>query len=182
MRDVLEIRPIKEPNMGIFSSQKLNSLDELFLCELRDLYDAEHRLTEALPKLAEKAASPELKQAFKSHLQETEKQIERLESIFERLGQDAKREKCQAMVGIIEEGEEVLSASGESHVLDAALIAAAQRAEHYEIAGYGTARSFAQQLGQTYAAELLDQTLQEEKGADKKLTGIAERSVNPASV
>jgi ferritin-like metal-binding protein YciE len=168
--------------MGLFTNKDLNSLDELFLCELRDLYDAEHRLTDALPKLAEKASSAELKSAFQNHLRETEKQIERLESVFEELGQKAERETCDAMIGIIKEGDAVLDASGESHVLDAALIAAAQRAEHYEIAGYGTARSFAQQLGQSYAAELLEQTLEEEKGADQKLTAIAERSVNPASV
>jgi ferritin-like metal-binding protein YciE len=168
--------------MGLFTTKELNSLDELFRCELQDLYDAEHRLTEALPKLAEKASDTQLKRAFQNHLRETEKQIERLESIFERLGVEAKREKCDAIVGIIKEGEKVLDATGESHVIDAALIAAAQRAEHYEIAGYGTARSFAKQLGNAYAAELLEQTLEEEKGADEKLTSIALSSVNPASV
>jgi ferritin-like metal-binding protein YciE len=168
--------------MGLFTTKELKSLDCLFHMELKDLYDAEHRLTETLPKLAEKASSPELKKAFQNHLRETEKQIERLESIFERIGEEAKREKCDAMVGIIKEGSQILDATGEPHVIDAALIAAAQRAEHYEIAGYGTARSFAQQLGNSYAAELLEATLNEEKGADQKLTGIAERSVNPASV
>jgi ferritin-like metal-binding protein YciE len=167
--------------MGLFSKE-LNSLDELFQCELRDLYDAEYRLTDALPKLAEKASSSELKRAFQNHLRETEKHIERLESIFERIGVQAEREKCDAMVGIIKEGDHVLSATGDGHVIDAALIAAAQRAEHYEIAGYGTARSYARQLGNAYAAELLEQTLDEEKAADEKLTSIAVGSVNPASV
>jgi ferritin-like metal-binding protein YciE len=167
--------------MGIFTSEEFNSLEELFQHELKDLYDAEIRLTEALPKLAEKATSPALKRAFSGHLHETEKHVERLESIFENLGLDAEREKCDAMTGLIKEGSAVLDAKGDPNVLDAALIAAAQRAEHYEIAAYGTARAFARQLNNEYAAELLEQTLDEEKAADQKLTMIAEGSVNPAS-
>jgi ferritin-like metal-binding protein YciE len=167
--------------MGIFTSEEFNSLEELFEHELKDLYDAELRLTEALPKLAEKAASPALKRAFQNHLRETEKQVERLRSIFESLGVDAEREKCDAMTGLIKEGSAVIDANGDPNVLDAALIAAAQRAEHYEIAAYGTARAFARQLNNEYAAELLEQTLEEEKAADRKLTMIAEGSVNPAS-
>ena len=166
--------------MGIFTTE-FNSLEELFEHELKDLYDAEQRLTEALPKLAEKATSSDLKRAFQNHLRETEKHVERLESIFEQIGVEPEREKCAAMVGLIKEGEIVLDAEGDSNVLDAALIAAAQRAEHYEMAAYGTARSFARQLGNAYAAELLEQTLDEEKAADRKLTQIAESTVNPAS-
>ncbi len=167
--------------MGIFTSEEFNSLEELQERELRDMYDAEIRLTEALPKLAEKASSPALKRAFAGHLRETEKHVERLESIFESLGIDAERETCAAMTGLIKEGEQVLDAEGDPNVLDAALIAAAQRAEHYEIAAYGTARAFARQLGNEYVVELLEQTLDEEKAADQKLTMIAEGSVNPAS-
>lgn len=167
--------------MGIFTSKEFNSLEELFEHELKDLYDAETRLTDALPKLADKASSPALKRAFESHLHETEKHVERLESIFENLGIDADREKCEAMTGLIKEGGQVLDAEGDANVLDAALIAAAQRAEHYEIAAYGTARAFARHLNNEYAVELLEQTLDEEKAADQKLTMIAQGSVNPAS-
>ncbi|MGD9632751.1 MAG: ferritin-like domain-containing protein [Pirellulales bacterium] len=168
--------------MGLFSSTELNSLDELFLHQLQDLYDAEHRLTDALPKMAEKASHASLKNAFMTHLDETQLQIERLEMIFENIGQEPQRVKCAAMVGLIAEGDEVLDAVGDSDVIDAALIAAAQRVEHYEIAGYGTTRAFAQRLGNSYAAELLQQTLDEEGAADKKLTGIALRTVNPSAV
>jgi ferritin-like metal-binding protein YciE len=167
--------------MGIFTSETFNSLDELFMHELKDLYDAEFRITEALPKMAEKAHNPDLKQAFNHHLQQTEKHIQRLESIFEHRGAQPEREKCDAMVGLVKEGSAVLSADGDADVLDAALIAAAQRVEHYEMAGYGTARAFARQLNDEYSAELLEQTLDEEKQTDHQLTEIAERSVNPAS-
>jgi ferritin-like metal-binding protein YciE len=168
--------------MGIFTSAEYNTLEELFEHELRDLLDAEHRLIDALAKLADKATNPSLKQAFESHLRETEKHVERLEAVFEQLGVEPDREKCEAIVGLVKEGDEVLDAEGDANVLDAALIATAQRAEHYEISGYGTARSFAMQLGNEYAAELLGQTLEEEKAADRMLTQIAEASVNPASV
>jgi ferritin-like metal-binding protein YciE len=168
--------------MGIFSTTEYNSLQELLEHELRNLYDAEHRLTDALPKLAEKAGNPSLKAAFKNHLRETEKHVERLESIFDHIGVEVEREKCDAMVGLIKEGDQILDAEGDSNVLDAALIAAAQRAEHYEIAAYGSARAFARQLGNEYVAELLEQTLDEEKAADHLLTEIAESAVNPASV
>jgi ferritin-like metal-binding protein YciE len=167
--------------MGIFTSEQFDSLEELFEHELKDLYDAEHRLVDALPKLAEKASNAQLKKAFESHLRQTEKHVERLESIFDELGISAEREKCDAMTGLIKEGSHVLDAKGDTNVLDAALIAAAQRCEHYEIAAYGTARSFAKQLGNNYAVELLEQTLDEEKATDKKLTQIALAAVNPAS-
>src|SRR5262245_23051307 len=129
--------------MGIFTTEEFNSLEELLEHELKDLYDAEHRLVDTLPKLAEKASNAKLKQAFQLHLRETEKHVERLESIFDELGIEAEREKCDAMIGLIKEGGNVLDAEGETNVLDAALIAAAQRAEHYEIAAYGSARAFA---------------------------------------
>jgi ferritin-like metal-binding protein YciE len=168
--------------MGIFSTTEFNSLQELFEHELKDLYDAEHRLTEALPKLADKANNPSLKMAFENHLRETKKHVERLQAIFDHIGVEADREKCNAMVGLIKEGDAVLDAEGDANVLDAALIAAAQRAEHYEMAAYGSARAFARQLGNEYAAELLERTLDEEKAADQKLTEIAEAAVNPAAV
>ena len=167
--------------MGIFTSETFNSLDDLFVFELKDLYDAEKRITEALPKMAKKAHNPRLKEGFQHHLDQTEKHVERLESIFQHRGIEAERETCDAMVGLLKEGSTILDAEGESDVLDAALIAAAQRVEHYEIAGYGTARAFAQQLGDHYSAELLEQTLDEEKQTDQHLTEIAEGAVNPAS-
>ncbi len=168
--------------MGILASERFNSLDDLFQHELRDLYDAEQRLTEALPKMAEKATNPELKRAFEKHLRQTEKHVERLESVFEHRGAQADRLKCDAMVGLIKEGSNVISAEGNTDALDAALIAAAQKVEHYEISGYGTARALARQLHDDYSAELLEQTLDEEKETDQKLTEIAVGSVNPASV
>jgi ferritin-like metal-binding protein YciE len=176
-----EKKSIRETEMGIFTSEEFNSLEERLEHELRELYDAEALLTDALPKLAEKASSPALKRAFESHLPKTERHVERLESIFENIGIPADREKCDAMTGLIKAGQAVLDAEGDPNVLDAALIAAAQRAEHYEIAAYGTTRAFARQLGNEFAEELLEQTLGEEKAADQKLTMIAEGSVNPAS-
>jgi ferritin-like metal-binding protein YciE len=164
--------------MSIFSNLEFNSLDDLFLNQLEDLYDAEKRLTKALPKMAEAASSPALKQAFQTHLQETEGQVQRLESIFRELGHEPERETCQAMKGLIAEGEEMISATGDAQIKDAALIAAAQRVEHYEISGYGTARTLASRLGRAEAASKLEQTLHEESAADKKLTQIAETETN----
>lgn len=164
--------------MGLFSSVEFNNLEDLFVHEIEDLYDTEKRLTKALPKMAEAAHDAELKQAFHRHLKETEGQVSRLERIFESLGRTANRETCDAMKGLIKEGEEMISAKGDDSVCDAALIAAAQRVEHYEMAGYGTARTFAQRLGFHEAARLLQETLDEEKQADSTLTRIAEGSVN----
>lgn len=157
---------------------KLSSLDDLLIEELKDLYDAEHQLTKALPKMAKAANSTQLQNAFNSHLAETEGHIRRLEEVFESLGKKATRKTCKAMKGLVEEGEEVIEENAEPEVKDAALIASAQRVEHYEIAGYGTVRTFAQQLGHTVAAKLLQQTLDEEAKANEKLTKIAESSVN----
>ncbi|HEX5431657.1 MAG TPA: ferritin-like domain-containing protein [Bryobacteraceae bacterium] len=164
--------------MGIFTGQTLNSLQDLFLNQIEDLYDAEKRIVKALPKMRDAAGSPELKAAFDMHLEETRGHVERLDTIFRQMNKTPERETCEAMKGLIDEGEEMIDAKGDSAVKDAALIAAAQRIEHYEIAGYGTARAFASQLGLSNAASLLDSTLQEEGKADKKLTEIAETEVN----
>ncbi|HZS54542.1 MAG TPA: ferritin-like domain-containing protein [Bryobacteraceae bacterium] len=164
--------------MPLFTTTEFNSFNDLFANQIEDLYDAEQRLTKALPKMAEAATSPQLKQAFQAHLTETEGHVSRLERIFREINVEPKRETCEAMKGLIAEGEEMIKAHGDADIKDAALIAAAQRVEHYEMSGYGTARSFAQRLGLTQAATLLQQTLNEEKAADEKLTRIAESSVN----
>lgn len=165
--------------MPLFSSLEFNNFEDLFVSQIEDLYDAEHRLTEALPKLAEAAHSTQLKQAFQDHLVETQGHVSRLEQVFRELNMEPKRETCPAMKGLIAEGEEMIKAKGDPDIKDAALIAAAQRVEHYEMSGYGTARAFARRLGLTQAVTLLQQTLQEEKAADEKLNTIAETSVNP---
>lgn len=164
--------------MSLFGSQTFNSLEDLFVNQIEDLYDAEKRITKALPKMIDAASSPNLKQALQKHLTETEQQVDRLERVFKQINRTPERETCEAMKGLLSEGEEMVSAEGASDVKDAAIIAAAQRVEHYEISGYGTARTFAQRLGYSDAAMLLQNTLQEEVAADKKLTEIAESSVN----
>lgn len=164
--------------MGLFTSKEFNSLDDLLVEQLQDLYDAEHRITNALPKMAKAAGNAQLKSAFEQHLTETKGQINRLDRVFKQLGKTPQRESCEAMKGIVSEGEEMVNAKGDSAVKDAALIAAAQRVEHYEMAGYGTARSLAQQIGRSDVANLLQETLDEEGAADKKLTQIAESLVN----
>ena len=150
----------------------------MFEEELRDIYDAEKQLVKALPKMAEAAHSPALKSAFQEHLRQTKKQVSRLEQVFEGIGKSAQTKTCEAMKGLVAEGDEVISAQGDPSVKDAALIAAAQRVEHYEIAGYGTARTFAQQLGMSDAAKLLQETLDEEADTDKKLTELAVTTIN----
>ena len=164
--------------MGLFSGKNLDSFETLFLDQIEDLYDAEQRLTQALPKMANAAHTGSLKAAFQQHVRETQNHVARLEQIFHMLGRQPQRQTCKAMKGLIDEGEEFISASGDESVIDAALIAAAQRAEHYEISGYGTARSFAQRLGHNDAARLLQETLEEEAATDKKLTALAEQQVN----
>jgi len=165
--------------MGLFSSSpRLDSLECLFVDQLQDLYDAEQRLVKALPKMATAAHNAELKAAFQQHYQQTQNHVKRLESVFGTLGKKAEAKTCAAMKGLITEGDEMINASGDEDVRDAALIAAAQRVEHYEIAGYGTARTFAQRLGHVQAAGLLQQTLDEEKQTDEILNQIAERSIN----
>lgn len=168
--------------MGLFTSKEFNSLDDLFFDQIQDLYDAEKRLTKAIPKMAEAAHDANLKRAFHEHHRETEGHVSRLEQIFKLLGKEPARETCPAMKGLISEGEEMVQAKGDDAIRDAALIAAAQRVEHYEMAGYGTARTFAQRLGHSEAARLLEETLNEEKHADQTLTEVAESSVNPQAV
>jgi ferritin-like metal-binding protein YciE len=158
---------------------KAKGFRDLFELELKDLYSAEKQLTKALPKMAKASTNEDLRQAFESHLEETEDQIERLETIFKQLDISyARVEKCKAMEGLIEEGKEIMEEGLAPDVLDAALICAAQKVEHYEIAGYGCARTFAQQLGHDDIAQLLQETLDEEGSANKKLTEIAESVVN----
>jgi ferritin-like metal-binding protein YciE len=164
--------------MAFFQRKHFDSFETLFLDQLADLYDAEKQLCVAIPKMAAAAHSIELQQAFRHHLLETEDHVLRLERIFHELGREPMRETCPAMSGMIQEGSMVIDASGEPTVKDAALIAAAQRIEHYEIAAYGTARSFAEYLGHSFSAEQLDKTLAEEKATDIGLTAIAERFVN----
>lgn len=154
---------------------KMSTLEDLFVEELKDLYSAETQLTKALPKMATASASKQLKAGFEKHLKETEGQLDRLEKIFDELGVSPKGKKCKAMAGLIEEGAEVIEEDADDDVKDAALIAAAQRVEHYEIAGYGCVRTYASLLGNTRAANLLQQTLDEEGATDKALTKLAER-------
>ena len=152
----------------------VDTMDKLFVDELKDLYSAETQITKALPKMAKGASSKELRTAFEHHLKETEGQVQRLEKIFEILGSSPKGKTCNGMKGLLSEGAEMLEETEEGDVRDAALISAAQRVEHYEMAGYGTVRSFAGQLGQSKIAQILDQTLEDEKAADQKLTQISQ--------
>jgi ferritin-like metal-binding protein YciE len=161
---------------------KLDNLRKLYIEELRDLYSAENQLLKALPKMAKGADSDELKKAFESHLEETEGHVERLETIFEDLDESPKGKTCKAMKGLVEEGSEILEEEGEESVLDAGIIAAGQKVEHYEIASYGTVRTFAELLGEKEAVKLLQQTLDEETAADEKLTELAEDIVNPEAL
>lgn len=151
----------------------LKTLQDLFVDEVKDVYDAEHQLTKALPKMAKAASSPDLKAAFEEHLQQTEGHITRLESVFETLRLKPTRKTCKAMKGLVEEGSEMIEEDGDEAVKDAALIGAAQRVEHYEIAAYGTIRTFAENLGYNDAVDLLQQTLEEEKQTDENLTELA---------
>lgn len=160
----------------------LDSLDSLFLDELKDIYNAEKQILRALPRMAKAAESPELQQAFQKHLRETEGQVQRLERIFKDLGQTARGKKCKGMEGLLEEGKEMMEEDGEGPVIDAALISAAQKVEHYEIAAYGCLRTYAQLLGYNQAARLLEQNLAEEEAADKKLTQLGEGGINESAV
>lgn len=152
---------------------KTQTLQDAFVEEIRDLYDAEKQLVRALPKMAKAANSEELSAAFKEHLEQTKGQVQRLEQVFELLGQRARSKACKAMKGLVEEGQEIMAQDAEENLADLALIGAAQKVEHYEMAGYGTVRTFAQAMGNKEAAQLLDQTLKEEEATDKKLTQIA---------
>ncbi len=155
---------------------KLESMHGLFVEEIQDLYSAEQMILKALPKMIEKTASPELRNAFNLHLEETRRQVSRLDQIFDQLrGVDREDKKCKGMEGIIKDGEQIVKADAEPEVRDAGMIAGAQRVEHYEIAGYGTARTYANLLGRSDWAQLLQQTLDEEKETDRKLNALAER-------
>jgi ferritin-like metal-binding protein YciE len=158
--------------------KNVKNLEEALVEQMRDLLGAERMLSKALPKMARKASTPELREAFEDHKRETDEQVQRLERAFEAMGKPARAKKCEAMDGLVEEGEEILKQDGEANVLDAMLIAAAQKIEHYEIASYGTICTWADQLGLSKAGELLKQNLAEEKEADEKLTQIA-MEVNP---
>jgi len=175
----LVTKPETERKKG---NMNLETLKELYVEELRDLYNAENQLIKALPKMAKGASSDELKEAFEKHLEQTKGHVQRLEQVFQELGEKAKGKTCQAMKGLIEEGSEVLEADGEDSVLDAAIIVAAQKVEHYEIASYGSVRTFAQLLGQDKSAELLQQTLDEESEANELLNKLAEDIVNPEAL
>lgn len=162
---------------------KLNTLQDLYFDELKDLYNAEGQLLKALPKMAEKASSAQLRKAFERHLKETETHVERLVQIFEELNVSPKGKKCKAMEGLLAEGKELLEQDdADPSVMDAALIGSAQRVEHYEMAGYGCARTYARLLGYDDAAELLQQTLDEEGETDKKLTQLAESTINVEAI
>jgi ferritin-like metal-binding protein YciE len=160
------------------TSLRLESVRDLLIAELRDLHNAEEQLVEALPKMAEAASSTELKNAFNHHLEETRKHVTRLDKVFENLAEKASGETCEAMKGLVTEGEQFIKAKGQPDVRDAGLIGAAQRVEHYEMAGYGTARTLAKRLGLNAIAETLQKTLEEERAADEKLTTVAESEVN----
>jgi ferritin-like metal-binding protein YciE len=160
----------------------LESLEKLFVEELRDIYNGEKQLLAALPRMAKAAESPELEQAFTKHAKETEGQVQRLERVFKELGQAVRGKQCKGLQGILEEGKEKMQEKGgEASVLDAALIASAQKVEHYEIATYGCLRTYAQLLGHDEAAKLLEQTLAEEEATDEKLTQLAEGGINEAA-
>jgi ferritin-like metal-binding protein YciE len=161
---------------------KLDTLEKLYVDELRDIYNAENQLLKALPKMAKGASSPDLKNAFETHLRQTESHVERLEQIFADLDESPKGKTCRAMKGLIEEGSEILKEDGEESVLDAGIIVAAQKVEHYEMAAYGSARTFARLLGQEKAAELLQSTLDEESETNESLNQLAESMVNPEAL
>jgi ferritin-like metal-binding protein YciE len=158
------------------------TMEDLFLEQIEDLYDAEQRLVKALPKMAEASTNAELRNAFEDHLQQTRGHVQRLEQVFSELGKDPEKESCEAMKGLIKEGEDLIGDLDQSPLRDVGLIAVANRVEHYEMAGYGTARELARSLGLSRSVQLLDETLEEEKRADAKLTQIAQRDVNPRAL
>jgi ferritin-like metal-binding protein YciE/ElaB/YqjD/DUF883 family membrane-anchored ribosome-binding protein len=156
----------------------MRTLDDLYHAQVQDLYDAEHQILKALPMMIEAASSPELKQAFDQHLHQTQNQIRRLEQVFQRIGTEPKGKTCAAMSGILAEGQEIIGLRADPEVKDAGLIAAAQRVEHYEIAGYGCLRTWARLLGHQDSAQLLQQSLNEEEQTDRQLSQLAERTIN----
>jgi ferritin-like metal-binding protein YciE len=160
----------------------VNTLQELLVEEIKDLYDAEKQLVKALPKMAKAASNPDLKQGFENHLEETKNHVARLEAVFERLSTPPKGKTCKAMKGLVEEGSEAIDLHAPGAIRDACLIGAAQRVEHYEIAAYGTARAFAETLGESEVIDLLEATLNEEKATNQKLTTVAETVNEEAAV
>ena len=163
-------------------AEKTNPLEELLVDELKDLYSAENQIVKALPKMAKAAGSPELKRAFERHLEETRRQVERLDQIGDQMEVRLSGKRCKGMAGLIEEGNELIGEDLDQDALDAGLIGAAQKVEHYEIAAYGTARTHADMLGYNKIARLLQQTLNEEGATDKKLTQLAESIINVEAV
>lgn len=161
---------------------KLDTLKTLYIDELRDLYNAENQLLKALPKMAKGASSEDLKDAFEKHLEQTKSHVERLEEVFQEIGETPKGKTCKAMKGLIEEGSEILKEDGEESVIDAGIIVAAQKVEHYEIASYGSVRTIAQLLGKDRSAELLQTTLDEESETNETLNQLAEEIVNPEAL
>jgi len=166
-----------EASMGLFTTP-IKTLDDLFIHTLQDIYYAERQIVNNLPVMIGRASNSELKSAFQQHLSETENQVRRLEQVFQMYGQPVKGVDCMAMDGILSEAKEVISDCGDTDVCDAAMLSAAQAVEHYEISRYGTLVAFAKQLGRADCANVLQQTLEEEKATDKKLTAIAESRVN----
>jgi ferritin-like metal-binding protein YciE len=169
--------PRKRKIMGLFSKD-IRSMDDLFVHTLRDIYYAENQILKSLPDMIEKAANPKLKQGFQNHLNETKNHVKRLEQVFQLEGQSVKSVDCPAIDGILEEADDVIGDVDNQDVLDAAMIAAAQAVEHYEITRYGALIAWAKQLGRNDCAKILEQTLQEEKATDKKLTEMAESKIN----
>lgn len=160
-------------------AMKMNSLENLFIDTIKDLYDAEHQIIEALPKMADAASSPDLKMGLQQHLEQTRHQAKRLEQVFQDMNQRPDRKKCMGMEGLIKEGQQHMSEmKSDKDVMDAGLIASAQKVEHYEIASYGTAKTYAEMLGRKDAVRLLDQTLSEEYSTDERLTRLAESHIN----
>jgi ferritin-like metal-binding protein YciE len=161
---------------------KLASLEDLFVHELQDMLNAEGQILKALPKMAKAATNPDLKNAFEDHRQQTEGHVQRLEQVFQLLGLPARGKKCDGMAGLLEEGKKIMEEDAEPEVLDAALIAAAQKVEHYEIASYGCLCTYAETLGHDQAHDLLGQTLDEEEATDQQLTELAEAVINPQAI
>ena len=159
-------------------AQQNKDLEKLFVEQLKDIYSAETQLVSALPKMAKAASTPELQQAFNMHLDETRNHVQRLEQLFDGINASPRGKKCKGMEGLIAEGEEMIKMKGDPAAIDAGLIAAAQRVEHYEIAGYGCVRTYAEQIGDQQGMRLLQQTLDEEGLTDKKLTKLAEQVIN----
>jgi ferritin-like metal-binding protein YciE len=157
---------------------KMESLHDLYLSELQDLYSAEDQILKALPKVIEKTSAPELRTALQDHLEETRGHVTRLEQVFQMHGEEAKKQKCKGMQGVLDEGEELIGKDATPPVRDAAIVSACQRVEHYEMAAYGSVRTYAEQLGHERAAAVLQETLDEERNADRKLTDIAKNRVN----